>query len=32
VLNYGQIIAEGRPVDVMELPHVVTAFLGRPHA
>jgi branched-chain amino acid transport system permease protein len=32
VLNYGQVIAEGRPADVMELPHVVTAFLGRPHA
>ena len=32
VLNYGQVIAEGRPSDVMELPHVVTAFLGKAHA
>jgi branched-chain amino acid transport system permease protein len=32
VLNYGQVIAEGQPADVMELPHVVTAFLGKVHA
>jgi branched-chain amino acid transport system permease protein len=32
VLNYGQVIAEGHPADVMELPHVVTAFLGERNA
>jgi len=32
VLNYGQVIAEGHPAEVMAKPAVVTAFLGHPHA
>ena len=32
VLNYGRVIAEGRPQDVMRRPEVVTAYLGKPHA
>ena len=32
VLNYGQVIAEGRPRDVMRQPDVVVAYLGRIHA
>ncbi len=32
VLNYGQLIAEGNPKDVMGRPEVVTAYLGKPHA
>jgi branched-chain amino acid transport system permease protein len=32
VLNYGQVIAEGKPADVMSRPEVVTAYLGKPHA
>jgi branched-chain amino acid transport system ATP-binding protein len=28
VLNFGQLIADGRPRDVMRLPEVVTAYLG----
>jgi len=31
VLNYGQVIAEGHPAEVMAKPAVVTAFLGHPH-
>ena len=29
VLNYGEVIAEGCPAEVMELPAVVTAYLGK---
>ncbi len=32
VLNYGKVIAEGRPDDVMRRPEVVTVYLGKPHA
>ncbi len=32
VLNYGRVIAEGAPADVMGRPEVVTAYLGKPHA
>jgi branched-chain amino acid transport system permease protein len=32
VLNYGRVIAEGSPKDVMGRPEVVTAYLGKPHA
>jgi len=32
VLNYGRVIAEGGPQDVMRRPEVVTAYLGKPHA
>jgi branched-chain amino acid transport system permease protein len=32
VLNYGRVIAEGQPQDVMRRPEVVTAYLGKPHA
>ena len=32
VLNYGQVIAEGRPRDVMRQPDVVVAYLGKIHA
>jgi branched-chain amino acid transport system permease protein len=32
VLDHGAIIAEGKPADVMEQAHVVTAFLGVKHA
>ena len=32
VLNYGRVIAEGSPRDVMGRPEVVTAYLGKPHA
>jgi len=32
VLNYGQVIAEGRPRDVMRQPDVVVAYLGKTHA
>jgi branched-chain amino acid transport system ATP-binding protein len=28
VLNFGQLIADGDPVDVMRMPEVVTAYLG----
>lgn len=30
VLNYGRVIAEGSPKDVMGRPEVVTAYLGKP--
>jgi branched-chain amino acid transport system ATP-binding protein len=30
VLNFGQLIADGDPVDVMRMPEVVTAYLGEP--
>lgn len=30
VLNYGRVIAEGSPRDVMGRPEVVTAYLGKP--
>ena len=30
VLNYGEVIAEGAPADVMRAPAVVTAYLGAP--
>jgi len=30
VLNYGRVIAEGKPEDVMRRPEVVTAYLGKP--
>ncbi len=32
VLNYGRVIAEGGPAEVMSRPGVVTAFLGKPLA
>ena len=32
VLNYGKVIAEGKPEDVMRRPEVVTVYLGKPHA
>ena len=32
VLNYGRVIAEGSPTEVMRRPEVVTAYLGKPHA
>jgi len=32
VLNYGQVIAEGAPAEVMDRPAVITAFLGHPRA
>ena len=32
VLNYGKVIAEGQPEDVMRRPEVVTVYLGKPHA
>ena len=32
VLNHGEVIAEGRPVEVLREPHVVTAYLGKAHA
>jgi branched-chain amino acid transport system permease protein len=32
VLNYGQVIAEGAPRDVVRQPDVVTAYLGAAHA
>jgi branched-chain amino acid transport system permease protein len=32
VLNYGKVIAEGKPADVMCRPEVVTVYLGKPHA
>lgn len=32
VLNYGKVIAEGKPADVMSRPEVVTVYLGKPHA
>jgi branched-chain amino acid transport system permease protein len=32
VLNQGQLLAEGKPADVMRRPEVVTAYLGKPHA
>jgi branched-chain amino acid transport system ATP-binding protein len=31
VLNFGQLIADGPPADVMRLPDVVTAYLGERH-
>ncbi len=32
VLNYGKVIAEGKPEDVMRRPEVITVYLGKPHA
>jgi branched-chain amino acid transport system permease protein len=32
VLDYGKVIASGRPEDVMCRPEVVTVYLGKPHA
>ena len=33
VLNYGRVIAEGQPQDVMRRPEVVSPpYLGKPHA
>jgi len=32
VLDYGKVIAEGRPAEVMCRPEVVTVYLGKPHA
>lgn len=32
VLNYGKVIAEGAPQEVMSRPEVVTVYLGKPHA
>ncbi|HEY3178841.1 MAG TPA: branched-chain amino acid ABC transporter ATP-binding protein/permease [Casimicrobiaceae bacterium] len=32
VLDHGVVIAEGKPTDVMEQAHVMTAFLGAKHA
>ncbi|MGH8031135.1 MAG: ABC transporter permease subunit [Luteimonas sp.] len=31
VLNHGKVIAQGNPAEVMALPQVVTAYLGKPH-
>jgi ABC-type branched-subunit amino acid transport system ATPase component len=28
VLNFGQLIADGHPHDVMRMPDVITAYLG----
>ena len=28
MLNFGELIADGSPADVMRLPDVVTAYLG----
>jgi branched-chain amino acid transport system permease protein len=32
VFHHGELLAEGRPVDVMQRPEVMTAYLGRSHA
>jgi len=32
VLNHGEVIAEGHPVEVLREPHVVTAYLGKTRA
>lgn len=32
VLNYGRVIAQGEPREVMRVPEVVMAYLGAPHA
>ncbi len=32
VLNYGKVIAEGKPEEVMGRPEVITVYLGKPHA
>jgi branched-chain amino acid transport system permease protein len=32
VLNHGEVIAEGHPVEVLREPHVVTAYLGKARA
>ena len=32
VLNFGEILTEGAPADVMRHPDVIDAYLGQPHA